>query len=169
MDSDPKPGVWPASSGNPLDDPATQVASLLFGLLAAACALMLVVAVPFFVRPWWGVSILTVLALSALVGRRMARKGHAVAAMHAFAVIVVLIAIPIMAVSAHLTIPTMVIAMTLPAYATACGASYAYGLIAAYIGAAVAVQLARGAGWSIPILFPAPPVTEIMVAAVGLV
>ena len=149
-------------------DPAQEIAVTLFTTLATVSAMAMGVGLPFWVNKLATTGIFALLTIAALWARVNALHGRQRLAMHGFAIVVALISIPFMALSVHMTAPTLIMATILPAYATICGRSYALGLGASYIVAAVAVLLAPMAGITFPKLFPTPPAAEIAVAAIAI-
>ena len=158
-----------ASASGFQKDPAQQIAVTLFTTLATVSGIAAVLGMPFWVNKLGTTVIFVLLTVAALWARTRALRGGHLVAMHGFAMVAALIAFPLMALSVHLTAPTLIMATILPAYAAICGRNYALGLGAGYIVAAIAVLLAPMAGISIPKPFPTPPVAEIATAAIAIV
>ena len=140
----------------------------LFTTLATVAGIAVVVGLPFWVNKLASTGIFVLLIVATLWARTHALKGGHIVAMHGYAMVGALIAFPLMALSVHMTAPTLIIATILPAYAAICGRNYALGLGASYIVASIAVVLAPMAGMPIPKLFPTPPVAEIASAAIAI-
>ena len=149
-------------------DPAKEIAGTLFTTLATVSGIAVVVGLPFWTNKLASTVIFVLLILAALWARARALRGGHLVAMHGFAMVGALIAFPLMALSVHMTAPTLIIVTILPAYAAICGRNYALGLGASYIVASVAVVLAPMAGMPIPKLFPTPPLAEIASAAIAI-
>ena len=149
-------------------DPAQQVAVTLFTTLATISAIAVVAGLPFWVNKLAISTAFVLLTIVALWARSRAQRGGHRLAMHGFILVGALISFPLMALSVHMTAPTLIMATLLPAYAVICGRSYALALGATYILAAIAVLLAPQAGITIPKLFPTPPAAEIATAAIAI-
>ena len=149
-------------------DPSRQIAVTLFTTLATVSGIAVFVGLPFWVNKLGTTLVFVLLTIAALWARSSAQRGRQRLAMHGFAMVSALIAFPLMALSPHLTAPTLIMATVLPAYAAICGKNYALGLGASYIAGAVAVLLAPMYGVTIPKIFPTPPAAEIATAAIAI-
>ena len=157
------------TEGGALRDPSHEIAIGLFTTLAWAAAFGGIVGVPFWVNKVATSVIFGTLVAGAIAGRHWSLRGRHVMAMHAFAAINALMIFPLMALSVHMTAPTLMMMALLPAYAAVCGQRWAFGLGGAYILASIAVVVAPPAGIEIPKPFPTPPEAQVAAAVIGLV
>ena len=149
-------------------EPESQIAVALFSTLTVVALVALVVGWPFWVQKTATNFILLALAAGTAWARVQSIRGRHVRAMHVYAAVVALMTFPLMALSVHITAPTLVLMAALPAYAAVCGLRYALALGGAYLGAAVCVAAAPSLGLQIPKLFPTPMPASIAVAAVSM-
>ncbi|MCK6424833.1 MAG: response regulator [Burkholderiaceae bacterium] len=158
----------PGSGAAGAFDPSRQVVLALLNVLTVMALLAVVAGWPFWVRKEAVTVIFLSIAGVTWSARALALRGRHVLAMHLYALFVVAFTLPIMALSAQLTAPTMMMMTVLPAYAAVCGPRPALGAALLYLIAATAVQLGRQQGLPLPIFFPTPPGAQITAAAIGM-
>ena len=149
-------------------DPAQEIAVSLFSTLAIVAAAGLVFGYPFWVQQGLATGIMGVLLAGNLGGRWLAQRGKHVPAMHVFAALTMLMAVPLMLFSVHMTAPTLMVVTILPVYAAVCGRRPAIALGIFYIAAAVAMHVAERSGVDIPKPFPTPHVAEVLTSAIAM-
>ncbi len=149
-------------------DPTQEIAISLFTTLGAIAAAGLVLGYPFWIQKGPTSVVLALLLIGNLVGRRLAQRGRHVPAMHGFAALTMLLAIPLMLFSVHLTAPTLMVITILPAYAAVCGRWPALALGSFYILASIAMHVAERYGLVFPKLFPTPHAAEVATSAIAI-
>ena len=149
-------------------DPENQIAVKLFTTLGIVAAIATVIGAPFWTNKLVTSAMFIVLAVLSFAARWYSLRGAHIVAMHVFAVANAFIAFPLMALSFHMTAPTLMLMTMLPAYAAVCGKYFALALGSAYLLAAIAVQLAPMAGLEIPKLFATPPFAQIAASAIAM-
>jgi two-component system sensor histidine kinase/response regulator len=149
-------------------DPARDIAVSLFTTLGIVAAIGLVLGYPFWTQKEASSVILGLLVVGNLAGRWLALRGRHVAAMHGFATLTMLMAVPLMLLSVHMTAPTLIVVTILPAYAAVCGRRPAMALGSVYIAASIVMHVAERYGIHIPKLFPTPHAAEVATSAIAI-
>ena len=160
-------GARDARTGE-LIDPTRRVAVALFNTLMVFALVVVVVGWPFWLRREIVTAVFLLVAAASWGARQLALRGRQVRAMHLFAGLVTALAVGFMVLSAHLTAPTMMVMVMLPAYATVCGPRAAVGLSLFYLGATAGTQFARQQGLAVPVFFPVPMAAELVSVALGM-
>lgn len=100
-------------------DPAQEIAISLFTTLGLVSAAGMVLGYPFWVQKGLTTAIFGVLLASNLIGRWLAQRGRHELATHIFAALTMLMAVPLMLFSVHVTAPTLMLVTILPVDAAA--------------------------------------------------
>ncbi len=152
----------------PPPEPTQRVALALFNALTLLALAAVLAGWPFWLRKEAVTAVFLLIAAVTWGARHLALRGRHVLAMRLFTLFVTGMAILMMALSAHLTAPTMMVMTVLPSCAAVCGPRTAMQLGLGYLASAVAVQWARHQGVEIPVYFPNPPAAELAAAALGM-